>query len=475
MTKDVIALTPQMPDIRTILAGLYAGGPEVAINTTADGAVIQLCTPGGRSLVSIEAPILLQVPGETRRLLDADTGAWDSPLWWTEARAITTAPEAELLAQSFAGRLVSVLSGTIWPAGPLTTDVVPLTTDTAATPPTDTAPLGIDVFTDKAAVVIQDRPVVAMTSWLSEALRVANASDRALQIVTPKSSRLTLPTRIALRGHPNRWVVQDPQGGYYDGLSGAVLHWHNGVFAPARTDAGATPVAQAFTQASTTGECQLIVSLRTRYAPEADLMLGSALETAWEHLTGAPPAGWSTAEPVNLPWSPRVLTDLARNRAPQPTWLVAVGHPERPAIATVHITRTTAGVEEDITLALGYGPGEIPPLGAVEGLADTLAAEHHLTSMLTSLRPACRDLTVPPQFEAPPIPVAFTLGTDTVHEVGLAHASRPPLAPHPIQIGPAARPALHYLLGDGTNAQAGTMLQQLTQHLKKAQMGHTGR
>ncbi|NUK32195.1 hypothetical protein HRW12_00085 [Streptomyces lunaelactis] len=468
MTKDVIALTPQMPDIRTILAGLYAGGPDVAINTTADGAVIQLCRPGGRPLVSIEAPILLQVRGEIRRLLGADTGAWDSPLWWTEARAVTTAPEAEPLARSFAGRLVSVLSGTTWPAGPVTTDVVPLTPGTAATPPGDTEPLGVDVFTDKAAVVIQDRPVVAMTNWLSEALRTATTSDRALQIVTPKSSRLTLPTRIALRGHPNRWVVQDPECGYYDGLSGALLQWHDGVFAPARSDSGTTPVAQAFTQISGTGERQLIVSLRTRYAPEADLMLGSALETAWQLLTGAPPAGWSTAEPVNLPWSTRQLTDLARSRAPRPTWLIAIGHPDRPAIATVQITRTTAGVEEDITLALGYDPGEIPPLDAIEGLAETLAAEHHLTSMLTSLRPATCDLTVAPRFEAPPIPVAFTLGIDTVHDIGLGHASRPPLAVQPIQLG-RTRPALHYVLGDGTNAQAGTMLQQLTQHLKNAQ------
>ncbi|WP_446461003.1 DUF6177 family protein [Streptomyces sp. BRA346] len=50
----------------------------------------------------------------------------------------------------------------------------------------------------------------------------------------------------------------------------------------------------------------------------------------WHHLTGAPPAGWSTAEPVNLPWSTRQLTDLARQRAPQPTWLIAVGHTDRP-------------------------------------------------------------------------------------------------------------------------------------------------
>ncbi|MEV8312056.1 DUF6177 family protein [Streptomyces flavidovirens] len=467
MTKDVIALTPKMPDIRTLLAGLYAGGPDVGINTTADGAVVQLCAPGGRPLVSIEAPILLQVPGETRRLLGTDTDVADSPVWWTEARASTAVPEAEPLARSFAGRLVSVLGGTTWPAGPATTDVVPLTSDIAPAP--DTEPLGIDVLTQQAAVVIQDRPVVAMTSWLSNALRTATTSDRALQIVTPNTTRLTLPTRTALRGHPNRWVVQDAECGYYDGLSGAVLRWQDGAFAPTRTESGATAVAPAFTQATATGERQLILSIRTQHAPDADLQLGRALETAWQHLTNSPPAGWSTAEPINLPWSTRQLTDLARNRAPQPTWLVAIGHPDRPAIATVHITRTTTGVEEDITLTLGHDTGEIPPLDTIEALAETLATEHNLASMLTSLRPARRDLTVPPHFEAPPVPLSFTLGTDAIHDIGLNHARRPPLNLHAILLGPATRPALHYPLGDGTSAHAWTTLQRLTQHLKKAQ------
>lgn len=467
MTKDVIALTPKMPDIRTLLAGLYAGGPDVGINTTADGAVVQLCAPGGHPLVSIEAPILLQVPGETRRLLGTGTDVADSPLWWTEARASTAVPEAEPLARSFAGRLVSVLGGTTWPAGPATTNVVPLTSDIA--PAANTEPLGIDVLTKQAAVVIQDRPVVAMTSWLSNSLRTATTSDRALQIVTPNTTRLTLPTRTALHGHPNRWVVQDSKGGYYDGLSGAVLRWQDGTFTPTPAESGATAIAPAFTQATPTGERQLILSIRTQHAPDTDLQLGRALETAWQHLTNTPPAGWSTAEPINLPWCTRQLTDLARNRAPQPTWLVAIGHPDRPAIATVHITRTTAGVEEDITLTLGYDTGENPPLHSIEALAETLAIKHNLTSMLTSLRPARRDLTVPPHFEAPPVPLSFTLGTDAIHDIGLNHARRPPLDLHATLLGPATRPALHYPLGNGSNAHAWTTLQRLTQHLKKAQ------
>ncbi|MCZ9343073.1 DUF6177 family protein, partial [Streptomyces sp. TRM76130] len=114
---------------------------------------------------------------------------------------------------------------------------------------------------------------------------------RAVQIVTPPDARLTLPARTALRGLPNRWVVRDPGHGFYDGLSGAVLHWKGGTFTPARDDSGAVPLAPAFADASRGGDRQLILSLRTRHAPDADLVLGRALEAAFRRLTGAPPAG----------------------------------------------------------------------------------------------------------------------------------------------------------------------------------------
>ncbi|WP_326653788.1 DUF6177 family protein [Streptomyces sp. NBC_01750] len=463
MTKDVIALTPTMPDIRTLLAGLYAGGPDVRVDSAGDGAVVQLRAPGGHPLISVEAPIFVQVPGEASRLLGTAIDDAQGPFWWTETRSTTAVPDAESLARAFAGRLVSVLGGTTWPPGPVTTDIVPLTSDNAQAPATDTSPPGIDVLTDQAAVVIQDRPVVAMSSWLSDALRTAATTSRALQIVTPHTTRLTVPTRTALQGHPNRWIVQDPEHGYYDGLSGAALRWHNGAFTPIRTHPGPVP---AFTEQPVSGDRQLIVSLRTQHAPDAGLLLGGALETTWQQLTGAPPTGWSTAEPVNLPWSTRQLTDLARTRAPRPTWLIAVGHPDRPAIATQRITRTTAGVEEDITLALGYGPVETPPLDTIQPLAEVLVSRHNLTSMLTSLRPGRRDLTVPPHFEKPPVPVTFTLGAGPVSDIGFAHASRPPLNLHPIQLGPTAAPALHYPLGD--SATTWGALQQLTTHLTAA-------
>jgi hypothetical protein len=465
VTKDVIALTPEMPDLPTLLAGLYAGGPDLGVNTTVDGAVVQLCAPDGRPLVSVETPILVQVPWEATRLLGH--AVEEGPVWWTEARASTAVAEAARLAGSFAGRLATVLGGTVWPPEAATTDVVPLTTDISAIPAPAIAAPSVDVLTDATAVVIQDRPLIAMTSWLSDALRTAAGSDRALQIVTPPTARLTLPTRTALRGLPNRWVVQDPEHGYYDGLSGAVLHWKNGTFTPVQDEQGATRVAEVFAPAPDTGDRQLILTLRTRHVADENLVLGRALETAFRHLTGAPPAGWSTAEPVNLPWSSRQLTDLARTRAPRPTWLVAVGHPDRPALATLRVLRTPAGVEEDITLALGYGGDETPPLDAVEELATALDAEDGLVTLLTSLRAARRDLTVPPLLEAPPVPVAFTLGSDEADAVGRTRAGHPPLGPVPKRLGLAARPALHYPLGGGTDPGTWSVFQRLIHHLRR--------
>jgi hypothetical protein len=389
-------------------------------------------------------------------LLGAEVRAAEEPMWWTEIRATAAVAEARRLAGSVAGRLIAVLGGNAWPTDMAHTGIVamPAVEGTAA----DHGPFDADVITDQGALVIQDRPVVAATTWLTNLMQSAVGSERELQIVTPPESRLTLPLRTLLANLPARWVVRDPDGGYYDGLTGAVLHWHESRFAPA----GAHPaISAAFdVPADAQGERQLHLSLRTTHRADEHLLLGGALEAAWQALTGGPPLGWSTAEPVNLPWSPRQLTELARARAEKslPTWLVAVGAPDRPAIATCRIVRTPAGVEEHITLAAGYPSAQAPPLHALPELAETLAAHHGLASMLTQLRPARADLTTPPHREAPPVPVAYTLG----HDAARTHTESAPV--HPMKLGPA----LHYPLGNGTDQAAWHRLKALAAHLNTA-------
>jgi hypothetical protein len=472
MTKDVIALTERMPDAWSVLAGLLAGGPELQVRSVAEGAVIQLCDAEGRPLVSVEAPLQLHVPAEARRLLGVRGTGDGGPKWWTEARASTAVPGAERLAGVFAARLATLLGGTVWPPDAPGTDdpAHPVNTSgITAVPSPAAAQPAVDVLTDKVAVVLQDRPVVGMTGWLSEALRATLASGRALQIVTPRHCRLSLPTSTALTGPPTRWVVQDPGCGYYDGLTGAVLRWRDGAFRIATdTEAtgGGTPVASAFTDAVRTAERQLLLRFRSVHRPDADLVLGGGLEAAWQTLTGGLPTGWGTAEPANLPWSRRGLTDLAYERAPRPTWTVVVGSADRPALASVRVSRTSEGVEEDVTLAVGFRGGEEPPVSAIADLASELTARHDLRTLLAHLREARADLTVPPRFQRPPVPFGFALGPAEAAEIGTDPAARPPLPTAPVRLGTAARPGYYYPLGDGESAEGWTALETLLRHLQ---------
>lgn len=474
MTQDVIALTQRMPDARAIVAALLAAGPDLRLQSIADGAVLQLCDNAGRPLLSVEAPLLLQVPGETARLLGPETAYVPTPIWWTEARASTAVPQAETLAAVFASHLARHLDGTVWPK----TATVPVPTPTEPpkgieAPSPAAAQPAVDVLTDRVAVVIQDRPVIPMTAWLSDALRACLAGDRGLQIVTPAHARLSLPTRTLLSGLPSRWVVRDDTSGYYDGLSGAVLHWHGGAFVPIDAPDGTnTPVAPAFTKQASSGETQLVISLRTQHPADEHLLLGGALEALWQNLTGHPPTGWGTAEPANQPWSRSEITELARRRVPNGTWIVAVGTHDRPAIATTRIARTTTGVEEDITLALGYAPDEPVPVDALPNLAAELTSEHNAQSVLIQRRAARRDLSIPARFEAFPSPLAFALGSDAVQEVGVVHARRPPIPGTPQPLGTAGRPGFFYSLDDGTSAGGWRTFEQLMRHLRVDPSGH---
>ncbi|PCG86520.1 hypothetical protein CIB93_08495 [Streptomyces sp. WZ.A104] len=472
MTKDVIALTPRMPDPWAVLAGLLSGGPDKLVGTRGEGAVVQLCDTEGRPLVSVEAPLLVSVEGEAERLLG--TTAPPVPYWWTEARATTGVAEAEQLAGTFATRLVSLIGGSAWPPDATGSLAVVKTDGVSVAPEPAAAQPAIDVLTEKVAVVIQDRPVVAMTAWLSDAFRAAAEAGIGLQIVSPAGTSLSPAVRDTLGGWPSRWIVQDEEDGYYDGLTGAVLRWQDGMFAPvvspeATEGDPSTPVAAAYQRVRDTGERQLALTFRMVHPADERLVLGGGLETVWRELTGRPPAGWGTSEPATLPWSPARLTDLAHERAPEPTWFVVVGHRDRPGIATVRVTRTKAGVEEEVTLAFGYGSDEKPPLDTLPAAAEALATRHRLQSMLVQLRKARRDLAVPPRFEGPGVPLAFVLGPEEVRAMPDDRARRTPLSEPPVQLGPRTRPALYYPLpGDPSDLSGWQDFERLVRHLKGA-------
>ncbi|MET7280903.1 DUF6177 family protein [Kribbella sp. NPDC005582] len=315
---------------------------------------------------------------------------------------------------------------------------------------------GVDLITDKVAVVMQDRPVVGMSAWLSDALASAKQEGRDVQLVTPKTSRITWPVRsMLLNGLYSKWVVTTDDGEYFDGLNGVRLKWNGELFL------ARTPQQPGQEQTSDlhpdfvveevpVGHLQMTV--RVRHAPVASLIVGGVAERLFKATTGGGPAGWATSEPVTQPWSPEALTDYCRGRAPQPTWLVLSGQPGpefKPAVGTLETRRTQSGLDETVTLSVAQPGLELPDVAFVGELIDEIADNYELISAFVMGALGAPDGTYQPRFVGMASPIGIgagneALATSSVTEMLNVEGVRGAMA-----IGPAHTPALWYPIGNG--------------------------
>jgi hypothetical protein len=114
MTVDVIALCRQRPELGELLGALRAAGPDLRVATHPSGTVLRLLDAEERPLLSVEGPLLVQAPGEVRRLLGPKLPGIE-PVWWVETRAVSGRDEAVSVAYRFAEALAGALDGLVWP------------------------------------------------------------------------------------------------------------------------------------------------------------------------------------------------------------------------------------------------------------------------------------------------------------------------------------------------------------------------
>ncbi|GAA1595708.1 MULTISPECIES: hypothetical protein [Kribbella] len=125
MTYDLVALVDGRPSSEDVLAGLAAAGEDLGVRAVSGGAVVQLCGDDNLPLVSIELPLLIQVPGEVERMLGTSVGVVDTPAWWVEIRA-TSQDGAREIAEQYARTLIKRLGGKVWTSeGVRTADELP--------------------------------------------------------------------------------------------------------------------------------------------------------------------------------------------------------------------------------------------------------------------------------------------------------------------------------------------------------------
>jgi Family of unknown function (DUF6177) len=326
----------------------------------------------------------------------------------------------------------------------------------------DPEELGVDQVTPAAVVVLCERPVVPLSAWLARVVVATAASGRAVQLVTPTTSRLTMPLVSLLQDADSTWVAHDPnRTEYYDGMSGVPMAWQGDAFQYLYPVDGEPRVAAGYANPPPPTGRHLRLRFEVRHAATAWTSIGGAVDVVCRALTGQPPAGWGFSEPVSRAWRAADLTAAARDTAPH-GWLIMVGAGDRPAVGAVEVTRVADGVQETAELLLGYPEPVAPPVAELAGLADALAREHRLTFLYAETRLARPDLTRPAHAEGVPLPVGLAIGPGPPDLAGTALDED---IPPPVRIGSEGS-TLWYRLSDGDSIAGWARLGALVEAIR---------
>lgn len=319
----------------------------------------------------------------------------------------------------------------------------------------------IGMLTDNSAVVLCDQPLVPLSNWFLGILHACAKTGRRLYLVTPPTSRLTLPTVSVLLAATGRWVVHDHASAqYYDGLWGPTVAWRDGVFEPTEVaEEEQVSVSERFRAAAPPTGRQLRLCFEVQHAASRWTTLGGAVEALCRAFGGAPPAGWGPAEPVTRLWRASELTAFAREQAPTSCAVILVGGGDRPCVGTLEVTRTPGGVSETAELVFGYPRSEQAPVERLRPTIDTLACAHNLSWLYAETRLARADLTRPAHAEGLPIPVGLAVGSEVPPPSGAESG------PVPYPIGRSERPTVWYELSEGDSLAGWTALSRVIQPL----------
>ncbi|MEU5883497.1 DUF6177 family protein [Spirillospora sp. NPDC047279] len=311
---------------------------------------------------------------------------------------------------------------------------------------------GADLLTERAAVVLTDRPIVAFGPGLVEAQREYGTSGRKLQVVTPSGSRVTAPLCQQVAAGRADWVVR-ADGGYYAGLTGRPLYWDGQAFTPS-PDAQDYAPGFRLPPAETPG---ILLTLILRARHTADGSAGGPVTDLMRILTAADPAGWGTFEPASRTWAAASLDPAVREDALAGAPVVVVGGGMRTAIAVMEFSRTEdGGFTEQATIDFGYRPGEPLPLEDLPSLVGDLGGRHPITSLLAQVRPGRADLTVEPRWTGTPSPIGLAI-TGTHPALDGIRSGR---------VGSPPTPMTWFNLGDGRSPDGWHHYQRLLEHLK---------
>ncbi len=329
--------------------------------------------------------------------------------WWTEITGPTHRPVPkydvpQLLVRDVARALASTTDGTAVRLSAATLPTGgsgrsrPTNTDSPVPPPPDrgVADAPGDMVNGSLAVLVQSRPVVALTPWLVNNHVWAQAHDRQFVLLTPAATELTWAAWSYLQNTDAAWVV-DAGDSMFHGLIGLEVDWSGEAFDLAdRVHPGFTPVPE--------DRWRILVEAETTHPYQDSAMIGSFSRDLLTSLGLEDPSRQGLMEPPETGFDVPEMTTYARTLSPRPTRFVLQG-PRWDAV--VEAVPQPVGVVERLTLSAE--PGE--QLLAAELVSRFLERAEDLgaESALLGYRRGSSQGHVPSRLTGPAVPAALHL------------------------------------------------------------------
>lgn len=264
--------------------------------------------------------------------------------------------------------------------------------------------------------------VVALTQGMSDVVGRTAAEGRRPLIVTGAYARMTEPLAEALAAVQGRWIVRTQNDGCYDVATGAPL-----ASPELALDLPAGPERAerhpAFLRATLSSRLQLVTTVSTRHRVSRPVRLGGVLETIAEATTGARPEHWGALEPMLAGWDRDDLTERTRRRMPTDSRWAAVSAGAHPLVATLHVARTSEGLEETTRVLVDVAGADAARESGIGRLGRrTLAAAAGIGMPLIGLTFAAigsPDLARRATASPAPEPLALLVGPPGVRALGV--------------------------------------------------------
>lgn len=321
VSQDWLVRAPAEVTSTNLIDAANHACPELFMRTDADGAVVVIVDQDDRPLLWIQTSRPVAEPATSARRLRVDPNRPPAPgfvdgsdeagsqlNWWTEVCALDSAADPSLV-----GRLARAMAEVCGGVADL------LSVNAADHTPADTSAMPAagpyDLLTSRLAVVLQTRPVVALTPWMVTVQDWAASRDLWLVLLTTPGTTLTLGLREQLRRGFGHWVVEEADG-FRDGLSGRALEWDGETFAVQET--------QLWSAALPPGPL-IMVETEVVHAYAEDVRIGGLIEDLHAMLGLPRPTTLGLLEPAEAEFDQGVATSIARQRTPESTTFFTSG------------------------------------------------------------------------------------------------------------------------------------------------------